>query len=68
MGAGLHAAGLSAAISSAAAAGLVGENMKFENACSESLNYISSTGTIPHIKIIGLPVISKYVYSKLILN
>lgn len=28
LGAGLHAAGLSAAISSAAAAGLVGENLK----------------------------------------
>ena len=60
LGAGLHAAGLSAAISSAAAAGLVGENMKCQNACSEFLKTNSPPATFQYIKATTNPLISKY--------
>jgi hypothetical protein len=62
LGAGLHAAGLSAAISSAAAAGLVGENMNFQNACSEFLKTNSPPAIFQYIKDTRNQLISKYLY------
>ena len=57
LGAGLHAAGLSAAISSAAAAGLVGEDMALQNACSKFLKIKSPQVTFQYINVTSPPFI-----------